>query len=843
MTRVRDIANILGVTEAANPTNAVLTSTADGSGGVTVYATKEDLPSSGLTSGDQAYVTANSRFYISNGSGWYNVALINATPSLTIDPTGAIELSAEGATTTITLTATDSDNAVSGLTYSVESDGSFAGLATISQDSSVFTITPLSEDSATTASAVLTFKASDGISFGSGTRTFTLSFVTVIENSKYTSFLAKADASETDNQVDASTNNHTITKNGNVRSTALSPYHPGGYSGYFTTNSQRIYTNGNSSDFNLSNSNWTYEGWFYVPSSHTFSSYPRLFGLGPYYQDTRSFGMMVADPDHSGYMTVYWNDGTLGRKLISATTYEKDKWNHVAVCREGNAVALFYNGTRIANNASYTGTINGNDTYAFVGTTDNTINPEGFVGYWKDVRLVKGSSVYDPTASSIIVPDEPLTAVTNTKLLLASTPYLADASPSAHSLIDVGHSFKRRGPYDYSPYTKTEFGGSVYFDGGASTRLTLPSDTGFAFGLGAYTVEAWIYISTSTSGGQIFDAGAANGSFSFLEEGGQLKLSKYGTGVQISSSAGAVNTNQWHHCAIVRTSNGANDTRLYVDGVLVGTGTDANNWTVTTTPSIGGANFANYTLNGYISDLRIVKGTAVYTSAFTPPTAPLTAIANTQLLTCTNKNDIWDASSGGLIVENGTVTASNTQRKFSTSSAIYHSGGAQNLEYYPETSGVNIGTRDFTVEFWLRADTTSGTQAIATMSAGAGFTGGNDYQSFWIGIAGGGSYWLVQSSGAWDTLVQGSSDISVNTWQHWAMSRNSGTVRYFLDGTLVGSRVNSTSFTNTNGIISLLGRQTGSQYWGGGYMQDFNYTLGLGKYTANFTPPTAEFEG
>ena len=142
MTRVRDIAKILGVTEASNPTNAVLTSTADGSGGVTVYATKEDLPSSGLTSGDQAYVTANSRFYISNGSGWYNVALINATPSLTIDPTGSIALSTEGATTTITLTATDSDNALAGLTYSVESDGSFGGLATISQDSSVFTITP-----------------------------------------------------------------------------------------------------------------------------------------------------------------------------------------------------------------------------------------------------------------------------------------------------------------------------------------------------------------------------------------------------------------------------------------------------------------------------------------------------------------------------------------------------------------------------------------------------------------------------------------------------------------------------------------------------------------------------
>ena len=134
-------------------------STGASEGGVTVYATKEDLPTSGLTSGDQAYVTGNSRFYISNGSGWYNVALVNATPALTISPAGIIELSTAGTATTITLTGTDSDNAVDGLTFSVESDGSFAGLASLSQDSSVFTITPLSEDSTKTTASTITFKA------------------------------------------------------------------------------------------------------------------------------------------------------------------------------------------------------------------------------------------------------------------------------------------------------------------------------------------------------------------------------------------------------------------------------------------------------------------------------------------------------------------------------------------------------------------------------------------------------------------------------------------------------------------------------------------------------------
>ena len=151
-----------------------------GEAGITVYSTIDNLPTTGLTAGDQAYVTTTSRLYISNGSGWYNVALINATPTLAINPSGAISLAVDGSTpTVITLTGTDSDNADANLTYSVESDGSFANIATLSQDSSVFTITPLSEAASTPGSSTLTFKVSDGIAFGSGTTAFTLAFTPV----------------------------------------------------------------------------------------------------------------------------------------------------------------------------------------------------------------------------------------------------------------------------------------------------------------------------------------------------------------------------------------------------------------------------------------------------------------------------------------------------------------------------------------------------------------------------------------------------------------------------------------------------------------------------------------
>jgi len=189
-TKARLIASIIDNTGDIKSTSLDNVST-----GLTVYATLDDLPTSGLTSGQQAFVTSTNRVYVSNGSGWYNVALINATPRLTISPSGAVTLAVDGSTpTVITLTGTDSDNADANLVYSVESDGSFSNIATLSQDSSVFTITPLSEDSATPGSSTLTFKVSDGISFGSGTTEFSLTFGPPDWSGSYTDQILDGDA-------------------------------------------------------------------------------------------------------------------------------------------------------------------------------------------------------------------------------------------------------------------------------------------------------------------------------------------------------------------------------------------------------------------------------------------------------------------------------------------------------------------------------------------------------------------------------------------------------------------------------------------------------------------------
>ena len=152
----------------------------------TVYATIDDLPLSGASTGDQAYVSGNNRLYIWNGTGWYNIALINTTPSIS-GALGTYALATDGTATTVTITATDPEGIP--ITYSIASDTS-GNVATVTQgtgsNTNVFTITP-STNSAHAGTFSLTFRASDGVNIATAVSSFTLVFN--VSNSKYTTAL------------------------------------------------------------------------------------------------------------------------------------------------------------------------------------------------------------------------------------------------------------------------------------------------------------------------------------------------------------------------------------------------------------------------------------------------------------------------------------------------------------------------------------------------------------------------------------------------------------------------------------------------------------------------------
>ena len=208
--------------------------------------------------------------------------------------------------------------------------------------------------------------------------------------------------------------------------------------------------------------------------------------------------------------------------------------------------------------------------------------------------------------------------------------------------------------------------GSVSFDG-SGDYITIDDNAAMELGGSDYTIEMWLKTTTSalyttffgrdnnnfTGNGDLILAlnwGSANGS--------AVWYAKYGAVNAIITSSSSLRNGSWHHLAVVRYGN---THTIYIDGTSAATGTFTGSlddgtgpWAIGTDLYNPGRDFA-----GNISNLRVVKS-AVYTSNFTPPSSPLTAIANTALLTCQlSTTTTTDNSGNGLtLTAYGNVTAS-----------------------------------------------------------------------------------------------------------------------------------------------------------------------------------------
>ena len=245
-----------------------------------------------------------------------------------------------------------------------------------------------------------------------------------------------------------------------------------------------------------------------------------------------------------------------------------------------------------------------------------------------------------------------------------------EAASSAHfngeptdTVFKLDNNWTVNGPnYSYVAYlfaggeSEAATARSVVCDGNGD-YLSLGSSSDLAMGTGDFTIEGWYKINTKQN-------------FGFFMNGPSGLGSTYGTvvwnytgssyGLQFITSGGYQATGftppsgQWFHLALVRYSG---TTSLYYNGDLLKASADTTNYT-NTTFQIGGYTSAPYLMDGSVSNFRIVKGTAVYTSSFRVPTEPLTAITNTVLLCCNNSSTTGATVTPGTITANGDPTAS-----------------------------------------------------------------------------------------------------------------------------------------------------------------------------------------
>lgn len=621
---------------------------------------------------------------------------------------------------------------------------------------------------------------------------------------------------------DSSTNNFTITRNPATGPNAptqgtFSPFSQTGWGGAFNTSTTYL-TVTDTANLRFGSSNFTIEAWVYRSASgatQTIASKGAATPTGWVFQISSADKLVFTDTSTS---------------ITGATSIAANTWTYVAVVRAGtgsNQTTLYVNGTSDGTGTSAT---NFNQTSnMLIGADRSSTNFAN--GYISNLRLSNTNRTISST------PTTALTADANTIFLsLNINRFQYTDSTAAFTNIAVTGT---PSVVPFSPFLPTSawsastVGGSGYFDG-TGDYLSTPSSSAFSFGTGDFTIEYWVYVNSGTN----------NGIFQLSDTAGGLKPSQanslamniftnnsvsiYANGTSYQAPNNTLPYNSWTHFAIVRSSN---VTKLYANGSLVtsigssGSITDNTNYTGLYV-AVGGYYSTSYLMTGYVSNFRIVKGTAVYTSNFTPPTAPLTAITNTSLLLNFTNSGIYDATAKNVLETVGNAQVSTTQSKWSPTS-MYFDGTGDYLAV-PDNPYQRIGTGNFTVECWVYRNS-SGTYGL--IGKGTGTTG-------WL-LSLNSSNQVVFTYGS--STITSTGTVSATTWTHIAVVRegtSTNQTKIYISGTNDGTGTVSTDFTQTNVMYVAADRTAGSN--ANAYVQDARVTR-YARYTANFSVPTAAF--
>jgi hypothetical protein len=617
---------------------------------------------------------------------------------------------------------------------------------------------------------------------------------------------------------DSSNNNFAITRNGNTTQGTFSPFSQTGWSNYFDGTTDYLTTSA-SSNFGMGTGTFSFECWIF-PTANPANGIGTIF-------DARN------GANAEGWVVRAFADRTIGlyngpanAYVYSTGTVTLNQWNHIAVVRSSTSsggVAFYINGA-----AAGTATVSSNLGTSWAALIASNYSAGfDFNGYISNLRVVKGAVVYSAAFTPSTVPLTTFGSGTNALLTCQSNRFV-DNSGNALTLTITGTpSVQAFSPFaPTAAYSAATVGGSGYFDG-TGDYLSITNNTAFKPGTGDFTVEFWGYLFNQN--GAITSGGTS--SVNIQVRDGSLELQfeavSFSATFSLSGYFGI-----WNHYAYSRTGG---VTRMFINGSLVNSVSETNNYQgdgATFNIGVRGASF----LSGYISNFRFIKGTAVYTSAFTPPTAPLTNITNTSLLLNFTNAGITDATAKNVLETLGNAQVSTVQSKFGGSSILFD--GTDDALIAPYSPLFNLGTGQFTIEAWVNFSTLSGNRLIFDTYTAASTGGG--YQLYWRGTGTSITFYgngVVIAQSTFTSHVTG-------TWYHIAVTRDSvNSLRIFVDGTQYANTTYSTALNIASTAKIGVGIQASTLTNDlSGYVDDLRVTLGQARYTSNFTAPTAAFK-
>ena len=617
----------------------------------------------------------------------------------------------------------------------------------------------------------------------------------------------------------AANSNYPIAVTGDAHAGTFSPYRSGGYSMFFNndgTTSQIKYSE--NTNFNMGTNAFTIEGW--IRPNETGSGSRRFYQNR--YSSTGNGRGSIFQNGSNLYMSYRGDNGT-DYELGPYSVLSVNTWTHFCLLRNtsDNTLKLYADGILL-------GSIAVPSNVGIYTSSSNTYIGVGFRGDMANIRVVNGTAI-TPSSSSIA---QALENVTNTVLLLnegSVTNYSSVSMP--YEAVNLP-TIKPYGPLDYVEYSATDHGGSVYFDG-TGDYLTLGSSDPMDFGSGDWTISMWLYPTELTNNNNILDwrnsSGAGNTNFHMfgnLDGSITLYISDGASYILNGVNLGTTPLKEWTYFVVSRSGstvtgyiNGNAGTAHSISGSMANT---AHSLYISRDPAGSGRHW-----HGYISDLRIDKGTA--TSSVSVPTSPESSTGIDFHLKGTDAS-IIDKAQGANLKLIGNTTGSTTQVKFAGSKSMYFDGTGDYITTDP--SAFYFGTGDYSIEFWYYANNLNSQHTMVDLRS----SGTNGFYPL-----------ITQQSSVMKYYVNtafqitGTTTLSATTWYHVALVRNSGTTTLYLNGSSEGNTwTDSTNFPLS--ATAIIGSNYSNNTGVNGYLQDFRVS-NYARYTANFTPPTASLEG
>jgi hypothetical protein len=791
-----------------------------GGGGVTTYANNAALPTSGFSAGDLAFSSANNTLFFNNGNGWYKIALVNQTPtitasvsSLTLVPSSSYE---------ITYTISDPEGLP--VTVSVSNSGiSNTDVATITHTNANNTIS-ITTGSVRSDDATITITASDGINQTFSNIPLSFSYVSDFWSNTVLS-VGTSSTNGLDNStfIDRSSNAHTITVGGSPVQTAFNPY----------LDTWSVEFDGSSylrcdeavDAFTSTTDTFTLEAWVYptVAGSATASSDDYIFALN-----------RISDGNNQlliGMQNIYYG----GSAYDLQTVIETDKWTHLAVVFDGLNLKIYTNGTLNTTVQDTVDTPLQDLTFALATEFDGADggSPGNYYsGYISSVRVsdnVRYTTTFTP-------PDSAFTDDANTTFIGCQSNRPLDISSNENTVLAFGTPvISAYNPFGQgSEYAVGENKGSVSLSSGFTTYVQIPDDDVFEL-TGDFTIELWAYSTGTSSGYQsiIGGNGSSSNGWNIYETGSTSTALFFHGSFLITSASGDLPRNQWNHISVTRSGSSI---KMFVNGTQVGS-TATSDSTLNQATSNAGTRIgydinANGYFNGNIADVKIINGSASYTTDFTPPTTPL-GNTNAALYLPMDNAGVFDKVGINGLRLIGDVSTSTTETKYASSSIVFDGNGDYIIGGEQE-----FGSDDLTWEMWI--NTTSSTQ-YATLYSRTPLTFANGMWTLMINqsssTAGDVALYMGDYNVSSPLLLTTGVNVRDGSWHHIAVVRNGSQWNLYVDGTSRASQTWAGTISDISGNQYIgYDQNYGRAYTG--YLENLQIFRGTAKYTTTFTPPT-----